>query len=107
MAMLTDYKKMDSTKTAINTSAEKFKTMGSGFISSLTSALSTFEGATKDSLMTAKIGQSGSEVEGTLAYFVEKQIPNLLEGLAKLLDGNLTTIVETDQKLADAIEGKS
>ena len=35
MAMLTDYKKMDSTKTAITTSAGNFKTMGSDFISSL------------------------------------------------------------------------
>ena len=105
MAMLTDYQKMTSSQEAIMKSSQDFKTMGSQFISSLTSALSTFEGATKDALINTKIGQSGSEQEGTLAYFVESQIPSLLEGLGKLLQGNIDTIVETDEKLAETING--
>lgn len=107
MAMLTDYQKMTGAQTTIENASKEFNQKGTAFIANLTTALSTFEGATKDALMTAKIGQSGSEVEGTLAYFVEKQIPDLLNGLAQLLKGNIDTVVETDEKLAAAIEGKS
>ncbi len=107
MAMLTDYQKMQSACEYINTSAEEFTSKATNFIVNLTAALSTFEGAAKDSLIASKIGQSGSDVEGTLACFVEKQIPSLLTGMKNLLNGNLETIVQTDQKLADAIEGKS
>ena len=107
MAMLTDHPKMIAARDKITDASGEFSRKGAAFIANLTTALSTFEGATKDALMSAKIGQTGSETEGTLAYFVEKQIPNLLKGLSDLLDGNITTIVETDQKLADAITGKS
>ena len=55
--------------------------------------------------MEKKIGSSGSETEGTLAYFVEKQIPSLLDGLKQLLEGNRTTIDDSDKKLAEAISG--
>ena len=55
--------------------------------------------------MEAKIGTSGTDKEGTLAYFVEKQIPDLLDGLSKLLEGNRDTIEKSDQQLAEAIRG--
>jgi hypothetical protein len=85
--------------------ANDFKTAGDDFITRLTSALSTFEGATKDALMEKKIGAVGSETEGTLAYFVSTQIPDLIKGLASLLEGNRSTIEDSDQKLAEAISG--
>lgn len=103
MAMLVDNEKMLNAITSIETISGEFKTKGSGFISELTSALSTFEGDTKDALMEKKIGASGSEVDGTLAYFVEKQIPDLVKGLKELLSKNRDVIDESDQKLADAI----
>lgn len=105
MAMLVDNQKMKDAKGDIDKAAANFASMGSSFIESLTSTLSTFEGETKDVLMKNKIGSSGSETEGTLAYFVEKQIPDLLNGLSQLLEGNRTTIDESDHKLAEAISG--
>lgn len=105
MAMLVDNQKMETAFKAINDASQDFGTKATAFITDLTSALSTFEGETKDVLIANKIGQSGSEVEGTLAYFVEKQIPDLIKGLADLLDGNRKTIDDSDQKLAEAIKG--
>lgn len=104
MAMYVDNEQMTTAHSTIKDLATKdFKNAGTEFIGELTKALSTFEGETKDALMESKIGAAGSEVEGTLAYFVETQIPNLVEGLAKLLEGNRDTIDKSDQKLADAI----
>lgn len=105
MAMLIDNQKMETARDAIEDAKGDFETKASAFIAALTSALSTFEGETKDVLMEKKIGSSGSETEGTLAYFVEKQIPSLLDGLMQLLEGNRTTIDDSDRKLAEAISG--
>ena len=105
MAMLVDNQKMEDAKKDIDSASADFKSKGSAFIEALTNALNTFEGETKDALMKSKIGSSGSETEGTLAYFVEKQIPSLLDGLSQLLEGNRTKIDESDRKLAEAISG--
>ena len=106
MAMLVDNQKMIEAKDAIDKAVSDFEAKGAAFIEALTSALSTFEGETKDALINSKIGTSGSEVEGTLAFFVEKQIPNLLNGLSQLLDGNRSTVEESDRQLAEAISGQ-
>lgn len=105
MAMFIDNQKMIEAKTSIEEAAVKFGSMGSAFIETLSNTLGTFEGETKDILMSNKIGSAGTDVEGTLAYFVEKQIPDSLNGLAQLLEGNRSTIEESDHKLADAIAG--
>lgn len=107
MAMLVDNEKMVTAHSAIDAASKDFKNKATAFIADLTSALSTFEGETKDVLMEEKIGAAGSEKEGTLSYFVEKQIPDLLDGLAKLLEGNRDTIDKSDQQLADAIKGEN
>lgn len=106
MAMLVDNKQMEDAFKSLGEAEKSFKNAGTAFIADLTNALSTFEGETKDILMEKKIGTSGSETDGTLAYFVETQIPSLINGLAKLLDGNRSTIDESDKKLADAIKGE-
>lgn len=106
MAMLVDNQKMDATYQEIEKIAAEFKNRGSVFINELTSTLSTFEGETKDALMDKKIGASGAKREGTLAYFVEDQIYELIMGLAKLLEGNRDTIEKSDQQLAQAIRGE-
>lgn len=105
MAMLVDNSALTKANTDILEASKTFKEKASTFIATLTTTLGTFEGDTKDALMENKIGKSGSETEGTLAYFLEKQIPDLLEGLAKLIEANRTTIDESDKKLADAIKG--
>lgn len=105
MAMLVDNQKIEQAKGAITRSYENSYKKGTEFIEALTNVLSTFQGETKDVLMEKKIGSSGSETEGTLAYFVEKQIPNLLDGLLQLLEANRKTIDESDLKLAEAISG--
>ena len=103
MAMVVDNVALEKAKDEILTASDTFKTKGSTFIATLTQTLSTFEGETKDALMDKKIGTSGSQTEGTLAYFLEKQIPDLLKGLSDLLEGNRSTIDESDKKLAEAI----
>ncbi len=106
MAMLVDNEKMSTAYTDIKTAATNFSNAGKALISDLTTTLSTFEGDTKDALMEKKIGASGSQTEGTLAYFVEKQIFDLITGLAELLEGNRDTIDKSDLQLADAIRGE-
>lgn len=106
MAMLVDNAALEKARDDILQAAKDFKSKGSSFIGTLTATLGTFSGATKDALIQHKIGATGSETEGTLAYFLEKQAPDLIEGLSKLLEGNRTTVDEADQKLADAISGK-
>jgi len=103
MAMYVDNEQMATAFSTIDNLAKNdFKNAGTDFIAQLSQALSTFEGETKDALMESKIGASGAG-EGTLAYFVETQVPELIEGLAKLLEGNRDTIDKSDKKLADAI----
>ena len=105
MSMMVDNQQMVNAKGDIDTAASNFKSAGTNFIASLTSALGSFEGETKDVLISKKIGASGSETEGTLAYFVEKQIPDLITSLGELLEGNRSTVEESDKKLAEAISG--
>lgn len=103
MAMLVENAALEKARDDINEIAGKLRTKGTEFIGTLTTTLGTFSGETKDALMQYKIGAAGTETEGTLACFVEKQMPELVEGLAKLLEGNRTTIDESDHKLAEAI----
>lgn len=105
MAMVVENEALVKAKDEIDEAATNFKSMGTNFIDTLTSTLGTFSGETKDALMKNKIGESGSQRDGTLAYFVEKQVPDLLNGLSQLLEGNRTTIDESDRKLAEAISG--
>ena len=108
MAMVADNAKMVNAKTTIDNMADDFKNnKANEFITSLTAALSTFEGETKDALMESKIGKLGTGTEGTLAYFVETQIPQLIKKLAELLNGNIDTIDKSDKQLADAIRGNN
>lgn len=105
MAMVVENQALETARDEIKKASETFKSKGTAFIETLTTTLNTFSGETKDALLQYKIGAVGSETEGTLAYFLEKQIPDLLEGLSKLLEGNRTTIDESDRKLAEAISG--
>lgn len=105
MAMLVENDALTKAKGEIDTAKDNFKKKGTDFINTLTTTLSTFSGETKDVLMKKKIGSAGSETDGTLAYFVEVQIPQLIDGLSKLLEGNRTTIDDSDHKLAEAISG--
>ena len=105
MAMFVDNQALTSAKTEIDTAATNFANKAKNFITTLNNSLSTFSGETKDVLVNTKIGTSGSEAEGTLAYFLEKQCPDLVKGLASLLEGNRTTIDESDRQLAGAISG--
>ena len=106
MAMLVDNAALEKAKGEIEKISGKFKSSGTSFIGNLTTTLGSFSGETKDALMQYKIGTSGTDKDGTLAFFLEKQIPDLIDGLAKLLEGNRTTIDESDRKLAEAISGK-
>ena len=103
MAMLVVNEALETATGEIDKLADKFASTGTEFIGTLTTTLSTFSGETKDMLMQHKIGTSGSQVEGTLACFVEKQIPDLIRGLSKLLNENRKTIDDSDRKLAEAI----
>lgn len=105
MAMMVDNQKLVEAHEAIMNASKDFASKGATFIADLNQALSTFEGETKDVLVETKIGTSGTEAEGTLAFFVEKQIPQLIEGLGKLLEGNRDTIDKSDHELAEALRG--
>jgi len=100
--MLVDNNALEEAKKSIDAVVKKLQPEGTSLIKELTEALKDFEGETKDALM-EKIGTSGTKTEGTLAFFVEEQLPGLLTALGELLDGNRETIVECDKKLADAI----
>lgn len=107
MGMTVDNAKMQTAKQNIDTMAGKFKTAGDTLLDELNTVLATFKGATKDALMASKIGKKDAGAEGQLAYFVQEQLPSMITSLANLLEGNRKTIVESDQKLADAIQGNT
>ena len=107
MGMTVDNAKMQTAKQNIDTIAGKFKTAGDTLLDELNTVLATFKGATKDALMASKIGKKDAGTEGQLAYFVQEQLPSMITSLANLLEGNRKTIVESDQKLADAIQGNT
>ncbi len=107
MAMYVENAALEKAKNEIDAVSNNFKTKGTEFITTLTNTLSTFSGETKDILMQQKIGNSGSEVEESLAYFVETGIPNLISGLSQIIEANRQTIDESDHQLAEAISGKS
>jgi len=105
MAMVVDNQKIVAAKDAIEKDAENFGKMAAAFLGELESALSTFEGETKDALMESKIGPISGEKEQTLAHFLVVQVPKVIENLAALLEGNRQTIEDSDKKLAEAISG--
>lgn len=105
MAMTVENSKMTSAKASIDQLVKDFKTAGGEFIDALNTKCQTFKGATKDSLFENKIGQKDASKEGQLAYFVQEQIPKMIDDLGSLLEGNRQAIIDSDKKLAEAIAG--
>lgn len=106
--MLVDNAAILNAKQKIDELKGKFETMGGTLIGDLeaTFVKDRFEGKTKEALM-KKIGSAqnvNAKEEETLAYFVMKQVPDLLGGLSELLEGNRQTIINCDENLAEAIK---
>lgn len=101
--MLVDNAKIVNTINELDRLKVSFKTIGEELIENLGNALDSFEGETKDVLMT-KIGQAKNFSSNTLAYFLVEQVPDLLEGLSELLEGNRKAIEDCDKNLAQAIK---
>lgn len=97
---------MLNAKSNFEQDAKDLKSAGETLVQSLTTALSTFEGATKDAVM-QKIGVTGSADEKTLAFFAENQVPQMLTNLATLLEANRSTLEQGDKMLADQISGNA
>lgn len=102
--ILFDNEIMKNAISAFEDEKNNLKKAGEELIQALNQDLVGFEGATKDAIM-KKIGETGSEDQGSLAYFVEKQVPQMLENLAVLLEANRSTLEKGDQMLADQISG--
>ena len=92
MSILIDKKIIDQACKDIESASGDFEKLSSGFIASLTSALSTFEGETKDVLIENKIGNPDGEKQDTLVYFLEKQII-INDGENMLLSPNSFTVL--------------
>ncbi len=77
--------------------AKSYQSDGQAFIDALTNAISTMEGATKDSLHTF--------FTTDVQKFVTEDLPAAINGMSVLLEANRKNFEEVDQKIADSISG--
>lgn len=76
MAMLVDSEKMTTAHGEIEQASEDFKNKGTAFIADLTTALSTFEGETKDALMDKKLVQQVLKLKEHLRTLLKNKFLN-------------------------------
>lgn len=79
--------------------ATEYRTAGETFETSFNAAIAEMEGATKDALVEL--------FNKTYKEFVTTSIPEMITGLASLLESNRSQFDEVDSSLAASISGES
>lgn len=87
-----DYTKMDEAFKAINTLAGKYEKASQTFQTEMAKAISTWEGESKDAFE--------KFIKGAIKTHMETDIPNLVRGIATLLQNNATAMGDADSKIA-------
>lgn len=90
-----------NTATSLTEKKEQLIKLGNTLSGNLTEALKSEKGDVIETL-NKKIGDNATQ--DTLLYLVQKQVPDLIEGLISLLNENLKAIEETDAQLASSIK---
>lgn len=75
----------------------KYKTAGEEFIKDLNNAINEMEGAAKDALK--------AFIDKDVNQFVAVDLPNAVDGMSKLLEGNRDNFEKIDKQIADSISG--
>lgn len=89
------YTQMQKCVTDIQQIAAQYKTAAATLQSDFTSAISGWEGSTKDKVNTF--------MTGAVNNFTGTDIPNLLNGLASILQANIDQMQKADNTLAENI----
>ncbi len=89
------YVEMRQAVSSIKEIAEQYKTAASNLESGFLGAISGWEGASKDAM--------ANFMSGPVMEYTRDSIPQLLNGLAELLEANAAQMENADQQIADNI----
>lgn len=89
------YEAMQSTVQQINDIAERYTSAANKLNNDFESAVSAWEGDSKDKLI--------SFMGGPVLEYTGNKIPEMIKGLAELLQQNIKTMQEADQQIAENI----
>lgn len=90
----------ESVVQAVQTIADlsgKYRSAGEAFIKDLNAAINEMEGATKDALKLF--------IDKDVNQFVAEQLPDAVDGMSKLLEGNRENFENVDTQIANSISG--
>lgn len=90
-----NYPEMSDIVTKLNGYAAQYETAAETFRTAIQSATTTWEGASKEKFTTL--------VDVSVYKYMHESVPEMIRGLATLLDGNAKTMTEADQQIAQNI----
>ncbi len=93
-----DYEKMNSAVTAIKNLANQYTTASNTLQSALNAATDGWEGSSKASFM--------QFVNGPVKNFMDTSVPEMVNGIATLLDNNATAMQNADAQVANNMPTK-
>lgn len=91
------YQEMTEAASAIQNIATRYKTAADTFETEFTSAISGWEGESKDKMQ--------KFISGTVKEYTYDTVPKLLEALSTLLTANADQMKTADQQIAENIPG--
>ena len=77
--------------------SKSYKSGGEEFVDAITAAIASMEGDAKDALQ--------KFFTTTVKEFVAEQLPEAIDGMSQLLEGNRSNFEEVDRQLAESISG--
>lgn len=89
------YPEMGDVVLKLKNYAEQYMQAADDFRTAMQAATSSWEGASKDKFTTL--------VEGSVYQYMHQSVPEMVRGLATLLEGNATTMTEADTQIAQNI----
>lgn len=88
-----DYVKMDAAVTTIKNLANQYISASTTFQTSIASATDGWEGSSKESFM--------EFITGPINKYMGTDVPNMVNGIATLLENNAKAMQDADKKVAD------
>ena len=89
------YQEMADVVAKLNGYAQQYEQAADAFRNAIQNAIASWEGASKDKFSTL--------VEQSVYQYMHASVPEMVKGLAKLLEGNATTMTNADQQIANNI----
>lgn len=89
------YPEMRAAASDIRNIAQRYTAAAQKFESDIIASISDWEGESKEKFVTF--------IQGAVHQYIEETIPNLIKGLAELLEANADQMEKADQQIADNI----